>query len=478
MKDCLIKMKNITKKYGNIVAVDIDSYEIDGGKIYALIGSNGSGKTTLMKILTGLETYDSGEIINPNQSKIYMIHHETSLFQELKVYENMLVNNKSKCGLFQIVKWKGIKEKTLQIVKEYGLNIDINEKVKYLTVATQKILEVVVALAMDSDIIVIDEPLALMDTNEVKSLNKLIMEVKNRGKTVIYISHRMDEILAIADHITVLNKGVIIQNDKREKYDKEHLIKYMTGLKKRERYPKRTIKLGAELLRVENLSTDVLSNINLTVRAGEILGITGLRGSHKSSIGLALFGALDFTGKVFIEKRQVKISSTYQSVMNGICYIGDKNEGIFLDKSIYDNVTSANVKNVRALSPIAKKIIAGNYVEMLNITPDDMNISLKRLSAGNKKKVVLSKWLFSNSKIFIFNKPTSNIDVSSKIDIYNIFMDLASSGAGIILISNDFDELIGMSDRLLVMDQGKVVGEIDGIDASEEKIMAYMTVGS
>ncbi|GMQ59437.1 sugar ABC transporter ATP-binding protein [Vallitalea sediminicola] len=476
----LAKMEKVTKKYGNIVAVNIESFRVYEGEIYALIGSNGSGKTTMMKILSGLESFDSGVVELLCEDKIFMIHHETSLFQELKVYENMFMNDEPKIGIskLKIVDWKKIRERTIKILDEYGLKIDIDTKVKYLSVATQKVLEIVVALAMESKIIIIDEPLALLDKNESEQLNKLIKKIKEKGMTVIYISHRMDEILEIADHITVLNKGIIIQDDIKEKYDKSQLIRYMVGIKKRERYPKRNFKIGRELLRVENLSTKVISDINFSVNEGEILGITGLRGSHKSSIGLALFGAMDFNGNIYIEDRKAKISSTHQAVNNGICYIGDKNEGVFYDNSIYENMTSANVKKIRALSRSAKKLITSHYVEMMNITPNDIRVRLRNLSAGNKKKVMLSKWLFSNSKIFIFNKPTANIDVASKIDIYNIFMDLASSGAAIIMISNDFDELIGMSDRIVIMDQGKMVAELDGYEASEEKIMRHITINN
>ncbi|GKX28154.1 ribose ABC transporter ATP-binding protein [Vallitalea longa] len=476
MGELLASMKRVTKKYGSIVAADIESFEVYEGKIYALIGSNGSGKTTMMKILSGLESCDSGVVELTYDNKTYMIHHETSLFQELRVYENMFMNDEPKIGIKKlgVVDWKKIRERTQHILHEYEIDIDIDTKVKYLSVASQKIIEIVVALAMESKIIIIDEPLALLDKNEIEIINRLIKKIKKRNITVIYISHRMDEILEIADHITVLNKGKIIQDDVKEKYDKGQLIKYMVGIKKRERYPKRNIRIGREMLRVENISTNVISDINFDVKEGEILGITGLRGSHKSSIGLALFGVMDYNGNIYIDGKKVKVNSTHQAVTNGICYIGDKNEGVFFDNSIYENITSANIKKVRALNRSSKKLITGHYVEMLNITPKDISVRLKYLSAGNKKKVMLSKWLFSNSKIFIFNKPTANIDTASKIDIYNIFMDLVSSGAAIIMITNDFDELIGMSDRILVMDQGKMVADIEGYDASEEKIMRYI----
>lgn len=480
MGNLLASMKNVTKKYGNIVAADIESFKVYEGKIYALIGSNGSGKTTMMKVLCGLEDYDSGTVELNCDNKVYMIHHETSLFQELRVYENMFMNDEPTIGIkrLRIVDWTKIRKKTKQILDEYEIDIDIDMKVKYLSVASQKILEIVVALAMESKIIIIDEPLALLDKNEIETINRLIKKIKERNITVIYISHRMDQILEIADHITVLNKGKIIQDDIKEKYDKGQLIKYMVGIKKRERYPKRNIRIGKELLRVENVNTNVISDISFNVKQGEILGITGLRGSHKSSIGLALFGVMDYSGNIYIDDKKVKMNSTHQAVTNGVCYIGDKNEGVFFENSIYENITSANTGKVRTLSRSTKKLITGHYVEMLNITPKDISVRLKHLSAGNKRKVMLSKWLFSNSKIFIFNKPTANIDIASMIDIYNIFMDLASSGAAIIMITNDFDELIGMSDRIIVMDQGKKVADMEGYDASEEKIMRYIATNN
>jgi ABC-type sugar transport system ATPase subunit len=450
-KICIEGLKKIYQ--GNIV-VDIDELELEIGHSYGLMGTNGSGKTTLMKLLAGYMKEDAGKI-DKQGLRVEMVQHEVGLFQEQTLYENMFLNREAskRIGPFKWIDWKTTKQWSRLLLEKYQFDIDIEVKTKSLGLSTQKIIEIMIALSKDPDVLIIDEPLTLLDLEQVKEVNSLLKAFVEQGnKMLIYISHRMDELFMLADEVITLRNGRIYQ--KRLMSPEEALKLWEFSETDIRKYPKRQVTLGKELLRVSQLTTNHLSGISFDLKEGEILGIIGLKGSHKSDIGRALFGALTMEGQLRIHGKPLKLKSTAQAVSEGICYMGSTQEGIFLEDSILENVVSANTKRARRLSLSAKKLISKYYLEKLNINTNELSQSAHTMSAGNKQKVLLAKWFFSSSKVFIFNKPTANIDIPSKVDIYNVFADLAESRAGLIIISNDLEEVAGLCDRVLVIKEG------------------------
>lgn len=465
-----IVIKDIKKIYNNNVVLNIDEMTFELGSIYGLIGTNGVGKTTLLEILMGTLKPNQGTVLH-NGLAIEMIYHDSGLFQELTVYENMFQNReiyKQIMGL-KSIDWSEIKKKTVEILKEFGLELDINLYGKELNFSTQKLLEIVIAISKNPDVIIIDEPLTLLDIEEIKYLNSIIEGFIGSNRLVIFSSHRLGELFQVVDKVITMRNGKIASIQETS----EGLVNGLIEFDENDvhKYPKRPIRIGEPILKVKGLITKHINDIDFTLSRGEILGIIGLKGSYKSEIGKALFGALPSQGHIYVESSEKRIRSTKQAVEAGICYLGSANEGMFVDDSVVNNVVSANVPRARKLSRSAKRLISKYYLDMLNISNDQIDESLSNMSAGNKQKVLLAKWFFSKSKVFIFNKPTANIDVPSKVDIYNIFSDLLESGAGIIMISNDLEEVAGICDRVLVIQGGKIRNELNRESLSVHKLV-------
>lgn len=465
--DRYIEVRNLLKKYDNNCVLDIDYLKFEPSKVYGLMGANGSGKTTLMKIVAGIEGFQKGEILANGQS-IRMLQHEISLFQELSIYENIFMNQQKYKTILGVkfMDWKAMKTEAQNLLNQYGLKISVNKKVMHLERSVQKLLEVIMLMYKEPDYMIIDEPFTYLDQNQTRYLNELIGDYKKKGKTVICVSHDMDEMLQIVDEAMVIRNGKVVGRLTAE----EARRSIDSGSN---RYPKRKVNLGKTILQTEKISSEQLKDISFELHEGEILGIVGFKGSHKSHLGKVLFGVDRGSGNIYVEGKKVRNKSTYQSVKKGICYIGSGSEGIFLEDSILNNMMSANTKRVNELSKQTKKIISEYYVDMLNIKPLDIKEQLSKLSSGNKQKVLLAKWFLSNSRIFIFNRPTAHVDISSKVDIYNIFMDLAESKKGLILISNDLDEIVGMCDTIIVLKNGEIASCLKGQDITKENILFY-----
>lgn len=458
--------------YNENIVLNIEHVFLELGNVYGLVGTNGVGKTTLLKILTGVLAPDSGKI--EHDMKIEMVAHESGLFQELTVYENMFLNREyvHQLGCFKAMDWIKIKKKAKEILFQFGLKIDIEQPVRKLELSVQKLLEVIIALSKNPDVLIIDEPLTLLDLEQVDYLNELVKGFMTPEKMTIYSSHRLDELFQVVNQVITMRDCKIIDIHKAEDRIRNGLLEFSE--KDIHKYPKRLVKMGPNILEVHRLCADHISNIDFSLRKGEILGIVGLRDAYKSSIGKALFGAIPSTGSISVEGSVKRIRSTTHAVEAGICYIGSTNEGMFIDDSILNNVVSANVPRARRLSRSAKRLISKHYLEMLNISNDQVDQPMEAMSAGKKQKVLLAKWFFSKSKVFIFNKPTSNIDVPSKVDIYNIFSDLAESGAGLIIISNDLEEIAGICDRVLVIASGGIKMELQRKDLSVHRLVEVM----
>lgn len=465
--DQSIEVRYLVKKYDNNCVLDIDYLKFEPSKVYGVMGANGSGKTTLMRIVAGIEKFDSGEVLSKGKI-IQMLEHEVALFQELSIYENIFVNKhkyKTILGI-KFMDWKTMKKDAQKLLDQHGLKISANKKVFQLERSVQKLLEIILLISSAADFVIIDEPFNYLDQNQTRYLKELIVSFKETGKTVICISHDMDEIIQIVDETIVIRNGKLVGCLTAEEAKKGI---ESTG----NRYPKRKVSLGKTIFQTVGITNEQVSNISFELREGEILGIVGFKGSHKSYLGKVLFGAAHAKGDIYIDSKKLRIKSTYQVVKKGVCYIGSSSEGVFLDDTIMNNMTSANTKRSSVLDNQSKKIIAQYYMDMLNIKPLDIEERLSKLSSGNKQKVLLAKWFISNSRVFIFNRPTAHVDVSSKVDIYNIFMDLAESKKGLILISNDLDEIVGMCDTVLVLKNGEISKSLKAEDVTIENIMAY-----
>lgn len=479
-----IKIKKLKKSYNSKVVLDIEEQFLEAGKIYGLVGNNGSGKTTLLKILAGVESCDlvadtsqgaSQAFFSLDKTKVEMVYHDHGLFNDLTVCENMFIGDepyKKHLGLVKSIDWKEMKVECQRVLDEFGLDVNALQKVSELNYSTQKLVEIVIAMNRKPDILIIDEPLVFLDINQVGQLQVLFKEYMSEERIILCSSHRLDEIIKMIDQVITLRDGKIASVDEAT----DSLMAGMLEFSERvvHKYPKRKVPKGGPILEVKGLRTKNVKDVTFQVMEGEILGIVGLRGAYKSEIGKALFGALPSQGRVRVMNSEKRIRSTSHAVEAGICYMGNTNEGVFLDDSIVDNIVSANIPRARKLSRSAKRLVSKYYLDLLNIGYDHENQALKTISMGNKQKILLAKWFFSKSKIFIFNKPTANIDSVSKVDIYNVFVDLAESGAGLIMISNDLEEIAGMCDRVLVIEDGKVKNQIRREDLSVHQLVKEM----
>lgn len=468
-----IHIRGLKKTYNGNVVVDIDELDLEPGNVYGVIGTNGSGKTTLMKAIVGSIPYDEGSIEIGDMS-MQMIYHEAGLFQELSIAENVCLNRETyrKIGPLQWINWTKMYQQTKLILHKYDLDLNVKLKTKKLDLATQKILEIVIALSNNPQILIIDEPLALMDHEQVKVVHRLLKNFMTKDKIILYISHRMDELGTLANEVITLKNGHVSKKQTVTNTNYKELWEFSD--KDIHRYPKRKIKQGKQLLKLENFRTDHLRNINLSLNEGQIIGIVGLKGSYKSELGKGIFGAIPYDGKISVLGKEVRIKTTAHAVEHGICYIGNSQESTFLEESIYENVVSANAKRARRLSHSAKKLITKYYLEMMNVSTSSISKSMDTMSAGNKQKILLAKWFFSRSKIFIFNRPTSNIDLPSRVDIYNIFSDLLESKAGILIISNDLEEISGICDQVIVIKDGTIREVLVEKDLSVNKLVAAL----
>lgn len=498
MSGPLLEMRNIWKQFdGNYILKNVN-FCLYAGEVHALVGENGAGKSTLMNILAGVCPKDSGEIVFDNKQieienakhaqtlGISTIFQNYNLFYDMNIAENIFINQEPirKFGLFKLINWGAIYKRTKEILSYLNISIDPRTPVKALSIGKQKFIEIARAIVDKSRIIIMDEPTAALTEQEVEFLFKIIKNLKSMGVSVIYISHRLEEVKRIADRITVLRDGKIICTISSEDYDSEKIINMIVGDKIKDRYPKLEVKIGREILIVRKLSNDtILKDISFSLRAGEILGITGLKGSGKTLLAKTLFGAEPIVeGYIYINGRKVNIRDTEDAAKNGICYVPQNRleEGLACKASVADNIVITNLRNIvrnNIISSHLKRREAEEYVKMIGIKLNSVDENIRSLSGGNQKKVILAKWIYRNARILILNEPTSSIDISSKVDIYNILNELVMAGAAVILISSEIPEILGMCDRILVMHRGTIVKEFQRGEATQEDILFYASGG-
>ena len=493
----LIEMKKISKAFsGNRVLENVD-FEVLPGEIHALMGENGAGKSTLMKILTGIYERDTGSIFvkgnevsftNPKQAEkagIAVIHQELNIIPYLTVSENMFLGKELTTGRLGILRTKEMKEKTKEYLNRLGVDLDPNIEAGRLSVGQQQMIEIARAVATNAEVLIMDEPTAALTDREIEALFQVINGLKATGVGIVYISHRMEEIFRICDRISVLRDGEFIGTKKIKDTDFDEVVRMMVGRQLGERFPTRTTTPGKERLRIENFTSNgKFKDVNFNVREGEILGVAGLMGAGRTEIMEALFGALPTqSGKVFIDGEEMKIRTPYDAIKAGIGFITEdrKVEGLVLDLTVRENFAIPNLARLSSKGVISaqkENEFVSQMIDKLHEKTSGSEHLVKSLSGGNQQKIVIGKWLGINPRILILDEPTRGVDVGAKKEIYHIMNELTEQGVSIIMVSSELPEFLGMSDRILVIHEGKVSATLERDEADQEKIMQAATGGN
>lgn len=496
MSDLLLEMKGIHKSFPGVKVLEDVQFSLQAGELHALMGENGAGKSTLMKILGGIYTKDSGETIVKGVTQeidsstkatslgISIIHQELNLIPYLSVMENMYLGREFTFGRSKFVNWRKMREETSKYLALMNIDIDPGTIVEELSVGQQQMIEIAKALSTNAQILVLDEPTAALTDREIASLFEVIASLKQKGVGMIYISHRMEEIFQISDRITVLRDGKYIGTKRTQETSMEELVRMMVGRDIHDRFPKVSIPIGEERIRVESLSVkNKLHNISFAARSGEILGIAGLMGAGRTELAKALFGveALE-QGKIYVDGKETAIKRPIDAIRAGIAFVTEdrKQEGLILSLSIRENLSLPNLAKLSTSGFMHKnqesKLSADSIAKLQIKTPHAEQI-VGALSGGNQQKVVIGKWLATNPKILILDEPTRGVDIGAKKEIYDLMNQLAAQGVAIIMISSELPEVLGMSDRILVMHEGRITGEFSQQEATQENIMHAATGG-
>lgn len=489
-----VRMEGIRKSFGGVKALNGVSLAVKPGEIHALVGENGAGKSTLMKILSGAYQKDEGsieidgvpvEIGSPRRGKelgVGIIYQEFELAGDLSVAENIFLNRLSSGGL---IDWKRLYEKAEAVLHSLNFDINVKSRVQDLSVAYQQVVEIAKVLSQNAKILILDEPTAVLSPKETAALFETLNKLRGEGVSIIYISHRMEEIFQIADSITIMRDGEVTGTGRRDQMEMNQVIELMIGRKLSTMFPPRTVEIGEEILRVEELEGEAFRRISFSVRRGEVLGISGLVGSGRSEIVRAIFGAdRKKSGKVYLNGKEVTIRSPKDAVRLGIGLIPEnrKEQGLVLEFAVKHNITMPNIRSVRgALGVIRQKQenrLAQSLVEKLTVKTDSIDTAVHQLSGGNQQKVVLAKWFNTDSQVIIFDEPTRGVDVGAKIEIYNLINEFAKRNLGVIIISSELNEIIGMCDRTIVIDNGEKKGELKKEELSELNIMKLAVGGN
>lgn len=491
-----IEMRGIDKSFGSNQVLKQAGFTLESGEVHALMGENGAGKSTLMKILTGVYTKDAGTVLvdgkevnykNPQEAEkagIVFIYQELNVMFDLTVEENLFMG-KEIHGKFGICDKKAMQKKAQEALNILGVNISPKTVMAELSVGQQQMVEICKALMSDAKVIIMDEPTAALTQSETVALFKVIESLRKKGVSMVYISHRMEEIFELCDRITVLRDGSYIGVKNIPETNMNEIVKMMIGREIGERYPSRNVKIGKEVLKVKELTRKgTFHDVNFSVRAGEVLGVSGLMGAGRTEIMQAIFGNLSYeSGTIEIDGKEVKISNPRQAMEHGIGFITEdrKTEGLMLDKSIRENISLCNLRRISKSSVIsreAEKNMVAEAIKDLHIKCFGSYHECNNLSGGNQQKVVLAKWILTNPKILILDEPTRGVDIGAKKEIYSIINKLAAQGVAIIMVSSELPEVLGMSDNIMVVREGEVRGIISYEEANQERVMTLATGGT
>lgn len=504
LMEYILEMNNIVKEFPGVKALSNVSFKVKKGEIHGLCGENGAGKSTLMKVLSGVYphgTYEGNIVVDGKEMKftnikeaeeagIAVIYQELTLVKQLSAGENIYLGNEPNNR--GVIDWDKLYFESKKYLQEVGLNISPETKVMNLGVGQQQLIEIAKALSKNAKILVLDEPTAALAEGEVKNLMDILDGLRKKGVTCIYISHKLEEVLKICDRVTVLRDGITIATNDIKAINEDKIIAMMVGREMNERFPRVKHKASEIVLEVKNLTIydidipdkKIVDNVSFKVRKGEILGFSGLVGAGRSEVMMAVFGAYQgkWSGEVFINGAKVKIKNPVNAIDAGIALVSEdrKRYGLVLMNSVLKNTTLASLKKVSnfgVLNTNEEIKYSNKFTKELKVKTPSLETLVNNLSGGNQQKVVLGKWLMTEPKVLILDEPTRGIDVGAKFEIYNIMNDLIEKGVAIIMISSELPEILGMSDRILVMHQGRINGEYMFKDATSEKIMYSATGG-
>lgn len=494
--DVYLRMEGISKAFPGVQALKDVTFEVARGEIHALVGENGAGKTTLMKILTGALSSDEGsislagtpaEIHSPADAQnlgISMIHQELSLIPNLTVGQNIYLGREPRASLPGFIKWSRLYADAQKLLD--GLNVQVNARTEVadLSIAQQQMVEVAKALSLNADLIAMDEPTSSLTDRETEVLFDVMLKFKEQGLSLIFISHRLEEVFEISDRVTVLRDGTMIGTKTIDQLDEDKVVQMMVGRELGEMYPKAKVQRGNVVLEITNLEDGrELFGVDLKLHSGEILGIAGLAGAGRTALAETIFGVRSAVkGQVKINNTPTKIDSPKEAIRLGMGLVPEdrKQQGLFLNMTVRQNIVLSALEKLSRLSFInfnkADKL-AKDFVNKLDIRTPSLRQVIRNLSGGNQQKAVIARWLTLNPRVLILDEPTRGIDVGTKAEIHALMDELAQSGVGVLMISSDLPEVLGVSDRILVMREGRLVGEFTRQEATQDKIMHAATGG-
>ncbi|WP_010283673.1 multiple monosaccharide ABC transporter ATP-binding protein [Bacillus timonensis] len=505
MSEYILEMRNIIKTFPGVKALDNVNLKVKKGEIHALVGENGAGKSTLMKVLSGVYpsgTYEGGiffegeechfkDIKQSEQIGIVIIHQELALSPFLSIAENIFLGNERQSN--NIIDWQETFLEAKKLLERVGLKESPNTAVMDIGVGKQQLVEIAKALSKNVKLLILDEPTAALNETDSENLLKLLLELKNQGITSILISHKLNEVSSISDNITILRDGQTIETfeAKDGKASEDRIIKGMVGRELTSRFPDRVPNIGETIFEVKNWNVyhplqrerKVIDNVNIHIRRGEIVGLAGLMGAGRTEFAMSIFGKTygkKITGSLFKNGGEIQANTVSEAIQHGIAYVSEdrKTYGLNLIEDIKRNITLANLKRISKSTVIDenKEFQEAQLLrERLNIKTPTLAQLAGNLSGGNQQKIVLSKWIFTEPDILILDEPTRGIDVGAKFEIYSLINELAAEGMGVLVISSELPEVLGLSDRIYVMNEGRITGELDCEEANQESVMRYMT---
>jgi ABC-type sugar transport system ATPase subunit len=497
MKNKLLELKNISKNFGGVRALDKVNFDIEKGEIHGLLGENGAGKSTLMKIISGALKQDEGKIklegeevklrspLDAENKGIAMVYQELHLLTDLSVAENIFISEFNQKNYGKI-NWKDLYKRAENEMKKLDVNIDVRKKIKEISVAEQQIVAIIRALVSESKILIMDEPTSALSLKDIKFLLEFLQKLKEKGYSIIFITHKLDEVLEITDRITVLRNGKKIEVLETDETDENELSKLIIGRSVDNIYPTINQNKGKKLLELNNISLkNKLKNISFSLFEGEILGIVGLLGAGKTEIGKTIFGAYNIKevkGDIYFNEEKIFNKSPHEAIERGIGFVPEdrSSEGLLTKQNVKFNISLSALKEIsnnKIIKNKKEKNMVNNLVDKLGIKCSSINQKVTGLSGGNQQKVVLSKWLANQSKIIIFDEPTRGIDVGAKIEVYNFFKELLNIGVGILLLSSEVPEIYGIANRILVLNNGQIIDEKNKSDVTKDELQKLVMSG-
>ena len=499
----LLEMRGITKEFPGVKALDQVNLQVREGEIHAICGENGAGKSTLMKVLSGVYPvgsydgeihYDGGlaefKTLRDSEDKgIVIIHQELALVPQLSIAENIFLGNERQTG--GVIQWQETFRRTEELLAKVGLRDAPGTLVDSIGVGKQQLVEIAKALSKDVKLLILDEPTAALQENDSRKLLDLMLELKAQGVTCIIISHKLNEVRYVADTVTVIRDGMAVSElDASQGLSEDRIVRDMVGRDMSQRYPDRTRRAGEVVMAVkdwnvwhpEHAERQVIKNINFNVRAGEVVGIAGVMGSGRTELAMSIFGqswGRNISGEVSLHGKPIDVSKVDRAIENGLAYVTEdrKSLGLILDESIRFNTSLSNLNGVSekgVLNEAEETEVAERYRKALATRTPTVMQKVGNLSGGNQQKVVLAKWLFTEPEVLILDEPTRGIDVGAKYEIYSIINELSAEGKAVVMISSEMPELLGMCDRIYVMNEGAFVGELSAEEASQERIMSLI----